>query len=43
LKKTKSRGKRSYIEKTTMMPKGRRENIKRSDNSNTEKKKEEHH
>jgi hypothetical protein len=26
-----------------MTPKGRRKNIKRSDNNNTEKKKEEHH
>jgi len=43
LKKTKSRGKRSCIEKTTMMPKGRRKNIKRSDNNNIEKKKEELH
>jgi hypothetical protein len=41
-KKTTSRGKRSCIEKTIVMPRGRRQSIKRSDN-NTKKEKEEHH
>jgi len=35
--------KMSCIEKTIMMPRGRRRSIKRSDNNNTKTEKENHH
>jgi hypothetical protein len=40
---TTSRGNKSCIEKVAMMPRGRRRNIKRSDNNSTKKEKEMHH